>query len=144
MRRSLLTIALLIVCWVALARPPATQDKPWDGLRRRTITLTNHIPPLPAQLAGKLTTNTLTVGVIRAAQPVQPPTGVRRYTFTTSTPIAGMTISNCVQATTNLQRGPWTNLLWITATGQPVEVDLKVDPNLPGKYLRMGTNAWGR
>lgn len=145
MRRDLpIWITVLICCWISSAKPPPSKDKPWDGLRRRTITLTNHLPPLPGQLVGRVTTNTLDVLVLRSAQPADPPMGVKRYTFTTSTPIAGMTISNCVQATTNLQHGPWTNLLWVTATGQPVEVDLKVDPTLPGKFLRMGTNAWGR
>lgn len=153
-RFCLLILVVFSGLVIVYGKPPPSGNLPMlskrpprgaiPGPTPKIIIRTNQLPPLPGQTNGKtvVTTNSFAV-VILGAQAAQPVLGVKRFAFTTSTPIPGMTISNNLQATTNLKSGPWTNLLWMTANGQSVTVDIKIDPKLPGKFFRMGTNTYG-
>ena len=150
--RFCLLIAVVFACLIAASgKPPASKDLPMRPTRHkdsipnptpRLITVTNHLPPMPGQASGKVTTNT--IAVISFSQPAPPRVpGVKRFTFTMTTPIAGMNISNSIDAATDWVHGPWTNLIWMTANGQTITVDIKIDPTLKAKYFKMGTNAYG-
>ena len=124
------TLLALLVGLKLSAKPAPTNDKPWDGRHYRTITITNHFPPLPGQTNATVSVRSLTVAA-PIAQVIQGPPQVSTLEFVWVKPeINGVLQTNWQAfldfkadlAATSWQRiatVPYTNSLTVKLPQQP-------------------------
>lgn len=142
---------LTVVVISGWCKPPPTRDYPM--LRKtpppsvtpapsmRTVTITNHVPPLPGQTNATETVTSFTRALpLATVQPTSNNLLVRSFEFTSSPNWYGVSGSNVLQATTNLV--DWTNLLFMPTVGTNVTVNITVDPKAPEKLFRLGPNRY--